>query len=295
MIHVVCLGLADLDHRFWVKVFPPPRRRTRASAYRQDLGGPAAVAALAVCRLGGQAAFLGRRGDDDAGGRIEALLRGAGVETSQFRAFHGATTPVSAVVIAPDGERHIFHHPGDNLPADAGWLDLRILDDARVVLIDGRWPEGAQTVAAAARDRGLPVVLDLDMASANRWDLIGLATHVIADQEVADAHGGAGALIAQIESRGAWGAVTVSDQGVIHRHGHLPAYAVEVRDSTGAGDVFHGAFALALAEGRTELEALPFAAAAGALRCMLAAVPDRAQVERLMREGAARLSPPPEL
>lgn len=283
VVRVVGLGLANLDHRFWLEEFPPRRRRTRATAYREDVGGPAAVATLAVSRLGGHAVFLGRRGEDTTGQRIEAYLRAAGVETSQFRSFPGATTPLSAVLIARDGERHIIHYPGDNLPEDPGWLVMQVLDGARAVLIDGRWPRGARTLAEAARRRGLPVVLDLDRASAERWDLAGVATHVIADQEMAESSGGAAALIARIHQLGAWGAVTMSDEGVIHGGGQIRAYRVPVRDSTGAGDVFHGAFALALAEGTPETYALRFAAAAGAMRCMLAEVPTRAQVDQLMR------------
>ena len=282
MARVTTLGYACLDYRFWAEQFPPVRARTRVHAYRMDLGGPAAVGAMAVARLGGSAAFIGRRGDDDVGRQVEALLRAEGIDTSAFREFPGVRTPVSGILIAPGGERHIFPFLGEGLPDDPGWLPLDALESAGAVLVDARWPAGAIRLAEAGRRRELPVVLDLDQDTPAAWRLAGIATHIVADRELSDACGGVAALLARAAGLGAWGAVTLGPGGVAHAGGCVPAFQVTARDTTGAGDVFHGAFALALAEGQDEAFAMTFASAAAAQRCALGEVPRRADVIRFL-------------
>jgi len=290
MARVVALGIANHDHRMWVRHFPPHAPRTRAIDYLEDLGGPAAVAARAVARLGGHTVFVGRRGDDDAGRRLESWFAGDGVDTRWFRATPGARTPVSIVLISPDGERHIFHYPGEVLAEEAEWTADDLLVGAGAVLVDLRWPAAATRLAREARDRRIPVVVDMDKDVPEAWTLAGLSTHTIADGFMAEATGGIAPLLARIHDLGAWGAVTVGRDGVWYRGGHVPAFAVTVRDSTGAGDVFHGAFALALAESRGEDDAMIFASAAAALRCATGAVPYRRDVERFLEDRHATRS-----
>jgi sulfofructose kinase len=258
------------------------RARTAVTAYRVDLGGPGAVGAVAVARMGGQAMLFGRRGDDPVGEQVEARLRAEGIDTSAVRAFPGARTPVSGILIAPDGERHIFPYPGGRLPDDAAWLPLDALESAGAVLVDARWEAGAEKLAGAARRHELPVVLDLDHDTRESWRLATLATHVIVDEELSTACGGADAVLKRVSDLGVWGAVTLGDAGVAFPGGRLPAFRVAAQDTTGAGDVFHGAFALALAEGQDEGYAITFASAAAALRCALGEVPTRRDVIRLL-------------
>jgi len=279
---VAVLGHACLDHRFWTAEFPPVRARTPVGAHRTDVGGPGAVGAVAVARLGGEAIFFGRRGDDATGEQVAALLRADRVDTLAFRACPGGRTPVSGILIARDGERYIFPYLGTALPDDPGWLPLDALESADAVLIDARWPAGAMRLAEAARRRELPVVLDLDLDTSEAWRLAHHATHVIADEEMATACGGVGATLKRVSDLGVWGAVTLGAGGVAYPGGSFPAFRVTVLDTTGAGDVFHGAFALAMAEGQDEGYAITFASAAAAQRCALAEVPTRRDVIRLL-------------
>ncbi len=270
-----------LDTRLCVERFPPQHRRETATKRFDALGGPATVGAVAAVRLGGRATFWGQRGTDHVGERIEELLAGHGVDTSGYRAFPG-TSPTCEVFIDPKGERYLFPYLGDGMPGDAGWIPRDAVECADAVLIDGRWPEGGMRVATIARAQSVPVVHDLDQDQPEIWEIAERCTHVVADEDLAIKLGGVQSLLARIERLGAWGAVTLGERGVISSAGRIPAFPVQVTDSTGAGDVFHGAFALALAQGSDERRAMRFGCAAGALLCKHGRVPDLAEVESLL-------------
>lgn len=226
----------------------------------------------------------GRRGADASGGKLEELLSNEGIDTSGYRAFPSGKSPVCGVFVASGGERFLFPYWGERLPRSPNWLPIERLESARAVLVDSRWPEGALYAAQAARKLHVPVVVDLDRDLPEAWRLAEHATHVIADEDLAGDLGGVEAVLRRLKKMGTWGAVTLGAKGVEHAGGHVPAFQVSVMDSTGAGDVFHGAFTLALAEGATEADALQFASAAGALRCRLAEPPRRDQVDSLLRQ-----------
>ena len=279
--HVLCVGMGFLDTRLCVERFPPKLHRENATRRYDALGGPATVGAVAVTRLGGRASFWGRRGTDPAGERIASLLRAADVDTAGYRAFPG-TSPTCEVFIRPDGERFLFPYFGDGLPPEADWIPDEAIDAADAILIDGRWPEGGLRVARRARERGLPVVHDFDQNRPEIWEVARAATHAIADEDLAAMSGGVDALLRKIEALGVWGAVTLGDRGVAYSGGRIPAFPVKALDSTGAGDVFHGAFALGMAQGWTEPRALRFGCAAGALHCQFGRVPNLSEVQALL-------------
>ncbi len=281
--HVVCVGMGFLDTRLCVARFPPLQRRESASRRWDALGGPATVGAVAVVRLGGTASFWGRRGNDAAGERIAALLDEQGVDTSGYRSFPGMS-PTCEVFIPPDGDRYLFPYLGEGMPPEADWIPEEAVERAGAVLIDGRWPEGGLRVAELATARGIPIVHDMDQDRPEIWEIAECATHVIADEDLATVHGGVKALLDRIDSLGAWGAVTLGEQGVAFQGGRAPSFPVQVVDSTGAGDVFHGAFALAMAQGRSEFEAMRFGCAAGALHCQFGRVPNLTEVRNLLNE-----------
>ena len=282
---VILLGRVVLDQRFWIERFPPAAHRTRAADYQEAVGGPAAVAALTVARMDGQAVFVGRRGDDPAGDRAAALLGSQGVDTRHLLVVPGARTPVAAVLIDPRGERFIFPYPGAELPDATDWIPVGELDRVQAVLVDTRWLAGAAVLTRAARAKGVPVVVDLDTDSAEAWALAADATHAIADEDLSVRCGGVDAVLDRLARTRTWGAVTLGANGVAYAGGRRPAFPVSARDSTGAGDVFHGAFALAVAQGRGEDDALRIASAAAALRCQTGRVPARTEVEALLAEA----------
>jgi sulfofructose kinase len=209
----------------------------------------------------------------------------------------GAASSLSAIVIDGAGERTVFSHRPGGL-ADARVTDPdAVLDGIDAVLVDNRFPEMVLPLMQAARARGLPVVLDGDRPTRETAALIALATHAVFAEDGLSATTGTGDVaegLAQAAGMTAGlVAVTLGGRGVVWRDGdalhRLPAFAVEVVDTLGAGDVFHGAFALAVAEGQGVADATRFASAAAALKCTgfggRLATPTRAAVEALLVRG----------
>lgn len=278
MVKVLTIGWANLDQRYYIEEFPPRASRTGVRAYREALGGPAAVAAVAAARLGAEAHLLSRRGDDAAGERLEEMLQAEGVKP-HFQL--GAATPVSAVLVTPEGERFIFpYRPA--LPEELVLNEERLLKGVKAVLLDGRWAAAGYGLGQAAREQGLPVVLDLDRDRDEDWMLTQVATHVVASEELALKKGGVEALLAQLQALGVFAAVTLGPEGVAYVGGQVSAHKVHVQDTTGAGDVFHGAFTLAVAEGKGNVAALEFASAVAALHCAKGQPPTLAEVRAFL-------------
>ncbi len=274
---VLCVGLSAWDQIWRVESLPQGSGKLRASEYRDGGGGMAATAAVAVARLGGRSAFWGRGGDDNAGRAMHTELAGLGVDVSAFRLFEGARSSVSGVVVDAAGERSIVNFRGTGLPDDAGWLPLEQARQAAAVLADPRWPAGALAALRAARTAGRPTVLDGDVADPEVFDALlpWVDCAVFSEPGLAGYAPGAPGDEARLRfalQRGCrLAAVTRGEHGVLWTHGgalhHQPAFAVEVVDTTGAGDVFHGAFALALGAGAAVAEAFRFSAAVAALKC----------------------------
>ena len=293
---VIALGIAVLDLVWEIPEIPAVPIKVTASGQRESGGGMAATAAAAIAALGGRAALWSRVGEDAAGDRLVAMLDRLGVDAAQVRRFPGARTPISAVLVDRAGERLLAVFPGGELPDDPGWLPLRKVSDAGAVLADCRWRDGALALFAEARARGVPSVLDADLLPdpEDLAPLVAAADCVIFSERglaglVGTADPGAGLARAAQRAPGLVG-VTLGAEGFLWREGgterHVPAFRIAARDTTGAGDVFHGAYALALAEGRGPADAALFAGAAAALKCARGqgwdGLPDRSTVEAMI-------------
>jgi sulfofructose kinase len=222
--------------------------------------------------------FWGPTGDDAVAGAIRDRLVEDGVDATGLRCFEGRSSSHSAVIVDRHGERLVIGLRGSALQVTADWLPLERVRMAAAVLVDVRWPDGAQRALRAARDAGVPAILDAEIADASIIDsLARVASHVIFSQRGLDAYAGPdtqtglrrvlgyGAEVAAV-TRGESGVLWIesSAPGEVRR---LPAFAVETVDTLGAGDVFHGAYALALADARGVADAMRFACAAAAIKC----------------------------
>jgi sulfofructose kinase len=287
-----------LDEVFRVDRFPQPDGKTQAQGFFVVNGGCAANAAVAIARLGGRAALAGPlggpAGEDPNGDRVLAALARDHVDCSGCQRLAGVSTALSAIFIDAQGERMIVTYRDQRLamatPADPAAL----VATADAVLADNRYPDFVRPICTAARERGLTVVLDADRPTDLSEDLFRIATHVVFSSECLRATTGLddpGEALARIAgTTQSFLAVTNGAQDVLWRDGETlersPVFAVSAVDTLGAGDVFHGAFTLALAEGRDIAAAMRFAAAAAGLKCSRlggsTAAPRRAEVDALL-------------
>lgn len=271
---VICLGLSALDRIWRVETpFSGGSEKIRAGEHLTEPGGMAANAAVAVARLGGRVSFWGRAGDDEAGRLMAADFLAEGIDISQFRLFEGGASSVSGIIVDACGERQIVNFRG-HYPDDPAWLPLGGLS-ADCVLADPRWPEGAAALFTEARRRGIPTILDGDVADSNVFErLLPLTDHAIFSEP--GLRGFAGESIDNALARAArFGcrmvAVTRGSDGLVWQDGSgrhdMPAPAVRAVDTTAAGDVFHGAYAFAIGTKLEIADALDFANSVAALKC----------------------------
>jgi sulfofructose kinase len=294
---IVCVGNGVLDQVYEVDALPRAGVKTTARAFRESGGGPAATAAVAIARLGGRASWWGRVGEDAAGRFLREELTRHGVDLSGLRAVPGARTVRATVIVDPAGERSILVDRA-GMPSDPGLLPDGDLAGVAVLLADTRWPEGSAEALRRAGDAGVTRVLDADGGDPALLErLAGSAEHVVfSDEGLRDlvGPGSAGERLARAaRNLGGVVAVTLGAAGSLWSIGGevvaVPAPLVAVRDTTGCGDVFHGAYALGLAEGLPPLAAARFASAAAALKAANGrgwdGMPDRAALDRMMAEA----------
>jgi sulfofructose kinase len=296
---IVCVGNVVHDEVFRVESLPASGIKTGVLDYTDRYGGPAATAAVAICHLGGSASYWGRVGADPAGETAIRTLRKHGVDCSGVAVLPEGRTLRAIVLVDRAGERSIVSDRR-SLPADPNVLPKNGLNGATVVLVDSRWPAGAEAAIDRARGAGIPTVLDADGgARADNERLITMADHVIFSSEGLRDFAGEGSeadLLRRCQmqpkvvalTRGVAGSLWLIRGQVVS----VPAFRVPVADTTGCGDVFHGAYALALCEGQRPLEAARFAAAAAAVKAERGrgwdGMADRPAVEALLASGETR-------
>ena len=269
---VVMIGLSNMDYLFQVERFPPEASRTPARSFLQQGGGPAATAAVAAARLGGQVELWALHGDDTTADLLELELASYGVQTHRIQRVPSARTWASAVLVTPQGERYIFPYRDAHLQSAAGW-DPSELPEASGLLTDARHPTQTEPVLQEARRRGIPIVGDFSNSS--NWHLAAYCDHLIVSEECALEVAGTadrGEALQSLRQRADQVVgVTLGERGYVyldgHRVEHVPAFAVDAVDTTGAGDVFHGAYAYGLAAGWPAQECAVVASAAAALKC----------------------------
>jgi sulfofructose kinase len=292
--------MSALDIIYRVPAIPSSPTKIIATGFTESGGGMAANASVAVARLGGQVQYWGRVGDDAVGVRILAELAREGVDVGSVRRIAGCISSSSAILVDRDGERLVCAYLDPALDPDPDWLPLESLARCDAVLADVRWPEGAQALFAAAESRGILRVFDGDIGPRDALiDLAQRATHAVFSRTgLAHATGetlpgrGLAALAGSV--RGVVG-VTLGADGFLWREGgaerHAPAPKVTAIDTLAAGDVWHGAFTLALAERQDVGAAGRFANAAAAIKCSREGgrrgAPSREEVASLLASGTA--------
>ncbi len=276
MAKIVCVGLACLDYLFRVATLPAGGGKFFADDYRAAPGGPAAAAGFAVAGLGHEAVFIGRLGDDQVGYDVLRYLKMRNVDVANVRLIASQASQVSSVVIDDSGERQIINYSSSTLDPDPSWINEKQIETADFLLTDVRWPEGAEHALKLAAKFGVPSLIDADIAPVDISGLIGLATYTIFSERgliMVCGEEDIDRALRQVQAGSTtWPAVTSGEKGSYWlQNGQLrncAAEKIKPVDTCGAGDVFHGAFAVAMVE-RMEIEAaMRFAGVTAALKCL---------------------------
>lgn len=271
-VAVLCAGFACHDLVFDVERHPGADEKMRASALLNCGGGLASNAAVTAARLGCHTAFVGYLGADVYGDLHLAELHADGVNTD-WVVRGDEPTPLSAILVKPDGARTIVNYRGHSEGACTGRFDLTRLH-TKSILIDGHHLALTQELTQYAQANRVPIVIDADALRPQTAQLVQLVDYVAASERFAYEYSGGVSAVAGLEKLAAVApnvVVTLGERGLIWKRGEtsgqLDAFPIDAVDTTGAGDAFHGAFAAGLALGMRWDELLRYASAVGALCC----------------------------
>jgi sulfofructose kinase len=273
---VLGLGVCSVDDLLYVDDFPAPNGKQRVNDKRRAFGGLTANALVAAQTLGARTAFAGQLGEDEHSQAVLANFRARGVDV-QHVLRNADAAPVHSTIIVSNGgrDRAIFPYRPGVYGAPEHWPSPALLRDTRVLFVDHMGAAGQLRAARIAREANIPVVSDLERDESPHFrELLAAIDHAIFSDEfarhltgLADPTEAVRALhngrCATVVTAGARGSVSMSDAGFAE-HGTL--HIETVVDTTGCGDVFHGAYAFALAQGRQLEDRVRIASHAAALK-----------------------------
>jgi ribokinase len=279
---VIVLGSLNMDLSVTVTNIPSPGETVLAQGITQQPGGKGANQAVAAARLGGDVHLIGRLGRDALGDRIRAVLTAANVDLTHVRDGN-LSTGQAYVTVDANGENAIVVSSGANaeMTPDAVEQEAAVLRSAAIAVTQLETPLDAVTrFATLCHESGVDLVLNAAPFHPLPRDLLTRCRYLVLNRDEAQSLTGisvsdqATASDALIEARrlgadgvvitlGGQGCVALAEQEVLE----IDPFNVEVIDTTGAGDAFVGALAVALAREEVAEDALVFAAAAGATAC----------------------------
>lgn len=302
---VVGLGLNATDVAIEVPHYPAFNSKVEFSAARWQAGGQVATALVVCQRLGLRTKYIGRVGSDAFGEFQLASLRPEGIDLEDVRVVPDCPNQAAYIVIdQATGERTILWRRDPRLTIRPEELRREMLAEARLLHVDGHDTAAAAQAARWAREAGLPVTADVDNLYPGLEALLGATDFLITSANFPGVYTSEADLFRALEHlrrrhpQLKLVAATMGRDGVLaleaDRFLYLPAYEVPCRDTTGAGDVFHGAFIYGLLQGWPTARVLDFSNALAGLNCQAVGarggIATRAEAEKLMAGG--RRHPP---
>src|SRR5436309_5630773 len=256
---ILCIGMPVRDLTFRIEELPERGFKVNASHFEEICGGNALNAAIGIVRLGGRASICGPMGDvrEASAKYIFEKLAHEGIDTKHIMHMRGLVTPISNILIDPSGERTIVTFRDPRLWKVRLPDPDELLSDCDAILTENRCAEFCTEVCAEARHRGIPVVVDVDRTMSLREGLLTASSHLVFSSEALQSTAGMaedGEALKKIAkltpsflggTQGAQGTLWLDEQQNLQR---TPAFPVHTVDTLGAGDIFHGAFALAITE-----------------------------------------------
>ncbi len=276
---VVGLGQCALDHLFIVDAFPAPDTKKEISEYETAGGGPVATALVGLARLGVDCTYYGITGDDEAGEKIRESLELEGINTVGLIKRTNSHSQVAFIAVEKEtGRRNIFWKRPSGEPYIPSELPDDFLDSADLFLTDGLMAEASIFAAKKARQNNIPIIVDAGRIRDGMLELADLCDYFVCSEEFAreftgnsDNFNPEDAIQKMNTFNASTVTITLGEQGSITRHNNevfkTPAFNVDVVDTTGAGDVFHGGYIYGLLQNWNMKQVIRFASAFAALKC----------------------------
>lgn len=292
---VLGLGCAAVDDFIYVSAYPAIDTKLRVRRTLRKCGGLTGAALVAAARLGARCAYAGCLGTDELSEHVANDFKQEGVDISHAPRLAEARVVHSTIVVGEDnGSRNIFFEDSGIVGAHDTLPDEEVIRQAKLLIIDHLGMQGNLRVARAAREAGVAVVADLEFNTSPLFgEVMALVDHLVLSEDFAlhISHQANAADAAQSLWKSNRAAVIVTSGragcwSVASEHGHPPrhhpAFEVNAADTTGCGDVFHGAYAASLALGKPLDERIRFASAAAALKAMHGETPRLADVKEFL-------------
>lgn len=273
----VAFGLNAVDHLIVVPHYPPFNSKISFRSHTLAPGGQAATAMVTLARLGLRARYIGKVGADEIGRFQINSIASEGVESTGIKVIEGAESQVAFIIVdEASGERTVIWNHDERLTFREDEVDREEITAARVLHLDGYSVAASIAAARYAREAGIPTVLDIDQAYPGIEELLPLIDFLISSSNFPVLITGETDLASSLkklsEQTGSiFVAATTGEEGVLAyfrgRYIHSPGFKIECRDTTGAGDAFHGGFIYGLLAGFSVEQTLKFANAVAALKC----------------------------
>lgn len=295
---VIGIGTPCADFLVNLQELPLTNQNRRIEEYSWQCGGKVATALAALARLGAETGVIGVVGSCALGRFCVEDFRRHGVDTSRLIVDEGKETSFSLVISEKKtGGRNIIYHPGDNRTLAVSDLSRDYIESGEFLHLEAATPV-TETAAQWAREAGAKVVFDGDGFHKKTVEMFPLIDVFIGSGFFYQGYAGGDSLeqaCQRIRETGPQIAVfTLGERGCAGLDGEEyfeePGFKVDAVDTTGAGDVFHGAFIYGLLKGWKIRETARFANAAAAVKCTCiggrAGIPDLEAVEKFLKSGA---------
>ncbi len=296
---VVGIGQCSFDNLFIVDSFPVPDTKKEVIECTTASGGPVATALVSLSRLGIHCSFYGIAGDDEAGIKIKESLESENVNIKGLLKRPQSSSQVAFIAVEKgSSKRTIFWKRPSAEPLKPHELPEDFLDNADFLLIDGLMEEVSIYAAKKAQEKNIPVMLDAGRVREGMIEIAHLCNYVVCSEEFArellnnkDSFDPEKSVMHMKEFNTRATTITLGKKGSITISGNeifqTPAFKVDVIDTTGAGDVFHGGYIYGILQKWNIKDVVRFASAFAALKCRKlggrAGIPRLEEVEALLQ------------
>ncbi|MBN2185161.1 MAG: hypothetical protein JW746_07515 [Candidatus Krumholzibacteriota bacterium] len=294
------LGYTAVDYLGFIPHIPGENTKLEMKGMKIQGGGPAATAAVTAGRLGLSASFIGKTGDDAFGKKMREELENEKIDISGMVVEKGKGSQFAFIMVdEKTAARTVIWTRGSLSPMAPGEIDLSIIASSRGLLIDSLEPAAALHAAKYARGKGIPVLIDAGTLREGIREILPFCDHIIGSEYFSDQiSGGKGpseALrkissfgpVSSVVTAGEKGCIALVDGEIVE----IKGFDVKAVDTTGAGDVFHGAYLFAVLQGWDTVRCCIFSNAAAAMKCRAlggrSAIPDLGELLSFIRGSRA--------